>query len=194
MAKFESKGATSLARRGMLVGGSIAAAGFLEIGRSEAQSMTGSRPASTSDTNIALEIYKGVALNELDRWDAVIHPDVKANSPAGRNIGGLQNLKRWQKAFTLAFRPRIDLIDHFIAGDRGLVTINLHWKHDGEPFNGIAPTGKSGTSVESFLLRIENGLVVRWDVADHSLDLANYLHDQGMNMPTFVTPPEEVKG
>ena len=193
MAKLDSNGAISVTRRIMLAGGTIAAAGFLHSGKAQAQS-AGPRPASTSDTSIALEIYRGLALDELDRWDAVVHPDVKANSPAGRNIGGLNNLKRWQKAFTIAFRPRIDLIDHFVAGDRGLVTFNLHWKHDGGPFNGIAPTGKSGTSVESFLLRIENGLVVQWDVADHSLDLANYLHDQGMKMPTFVIPPAQIKG
>jgi len=194
MAKVETKIAISPTRRVMLAGGAVAAVGLLAAGRSNAQSLTGSRPESTSDSNIALEIYKGVALDELHRWDAVIHPDVKANSPAGRNIGGLENLKRFQKAFTTAFRPRIDLIDHFVAGNRGLVTVNLHWKHDGGPFNGIAPTGKSGTSVESFLLRIENGLVVQWDVADNSLDLANYLHDQGMNLPTLVTPPAEIKG
>jgi predicted ester cyclase len=194
MAKLDSKGAMSLARRTLLAGGTVAAAGLLGVGKSQAQSPASPRPASTSDTNIALEIYKGLALDELDRWDAVVHPDVKANSPAGRDIGGLTNLKRWQKMFTVAFRPRVDLIDHFVAGDRGLVTFNLHWKHDGGAFAGIAPTGKSGTSVESFILRIENGLVVKWDVADQSLDLANYLHDQGMKMPTFVTPPAQIKG
>ena len=126
--------------------------------------------------------------------DAVIHPDVKANSPAGRNIDGLATLKRFNKAFLTAFRPRTDLIDHFVIGDRGLVTVNLHWKHDGGPFNGIAPNGVSGNSVESFQLRIENGLVTHWDVADNSLDLANYLHDQGMKLPTFVEPPALIKG
>jgi hypothetical protein len=67
-------------------------------------------------------------------------------------------------------------------------------KHDGGPFNGIAPTGKSGTSVENFILRIENGMVTRWDVADGSLDLAIYLHDVGIKMPTFVEPPALIKG
>src|SRR6202020_3090673 len=71
-----------------------------------------------------------------------------ANSPAGRNIDSLAALKRWNQSFTDAFRPRTDLVDHFVAGDRGLVTINLHWKHD-RPFNGLAPTGKTGTSVEN---------------------------------------------
>ena len=88
----------------------------------------------------------------------------------------------------------MDLIDHYVLGDRGLLTFNLHWKHDGGPFNGIAPTGQSGTSVETALLRIENGLVTRWDIADNSLDLANYLHDQGMDLPRFVEPPALIKG
>ncbi len=149
---------------------------------------------ANNQSNITLEIYKGYALQELDRWDAVIHPNVKANSPAGRDVVGLEALKRFNKAFHTAFRPRTDLIDHYVVGDRGLVTINLHWKHDGEPFNGIAPTGQSGTSVESFLLRLENGLVTHWDVADNSLDLANYLHDQGMELPRFVTPPALISG
>jgi hypothetical protein len=188
MKQLESQRAVSPARRALLAGGAIAATGLLTIGRAAAL------PGASPDANIALEIYKALAADELDRWDAVVHPDVIANSPAGRNIVGLQNLKHWQKMFGLAFRPRIDLIDHFVAGDRGLVTINLHWTHDGAPFNGIAPTGKSGTSVESFMLRIENGMVVRWDIADHSLDLANYLHDQGMRMPTNVAPPAEIRG
>jgi predicted ester cyclase len=149
---------------------------------------------ANDNSNLTLEIYKGYALQELDRWDAVIHPNVKANSPAGRDVVGLENLKRFNKAFHTAFRPRTDLIDHYVVGDRGLVMINLHWTHDGGPFHGIAPTGQSGTSVESFLLRLENGLVTHWDVADNSLDLANYLHDQGMELPRFVTPPALISG
>lgn len=121
-------------------------------------------------------------------------PTSKGNSPAARDINGLQTLKRFQKEFATAFRPRVDLIDQYVLGDRGLLTFNMHWKHDGGPFAGIAPTGASGTSVETALQRIENGLVVRWDVADNSLDLANYLHDQGMKLPTFVEPPALIKG
>ena len=48
--------------------------------------------------------------------------------------------------------------------------------------------------MENFILRIENGLVTRWDVADGSLDLAMYLHDEGLRMPTFVEPPALIKG
>jgi hypothetical protein len=180
----------SFTRRSVLAAGSATAA-ILGSGPALGQS---SQQPSAAGPHITLEIYNGIALNELDRWDAVIHPDVKANSPAGRNINGLQTLKRFQKAFATAFRPRVDLIDHYVIGDRGLLTFNMHWTHDGGAFAGIAPTGKGGTSVETALLRIENGKVVRWDVADNSLDLANYLHDQGMKLPTRVELPALIKG
>jgi hypothetical protein len=149
---------------------------------------------TTDQSDIALEIYKGYALDELERWDAVIHPDVQANSPAGRGVVGRDKLKAFNQAFITAFRPRTDLIDRYISGDRGLVTVNLHWTHDGGPFWGIEPTGRSGTSVETFLLRLEDGLVTHWDVADNSLDLAIYLHEQGLDMPRNVVLPALIEG
>lgn len=194
MMKSEERQISLLSRRKLLINGTIATAGLGLIGIARAQGATGGTQArKASDSSITLRIYKGFSQNRLDLWDAVIHPDVKSNSPAGRNIDGIAALKRWNQSFIDAFRPRTDLIDHFVAGDRGLVTINLHWKHD-RPFNGLAPTGKTGTSIENFILRIENGLVTRWDVADASLDLAIYLHDEGLKMPTFVEPPALIKG
>lgn len=74
------------------------------------------------------------------------------------------------------------------------MTVNLHWTHEGGPFWGIAPTGRSGTSVETFLLRLRDGLVTHWDVADNSLDLATYLHDQGLDMPRNVVLPALIEG
>jgi hypothetical protein len=172
MMNSEEKHTSLLSRRKLLINGTIATAGLGLIGIARAQGTTGGTQAwKASESSITLRIYKGFSQNRLDLWDAVIHPDVKSNSPAGRNIDGIAALKRWNQSFIDAFRPRTDLIDHFVAGDRGLVTINLHWKHD-RPFNGLAPTGKTGTSIENFILRIENGLVTRWDVADASLDLA----------------------
>ena len=194
MMNSEQKHASLLSRRRLLINSAIATASLGLIGEVAAQAAPGATPAGkASDSSITMRIYEGFSQNRLDLWDAVIHPDVKSNSPAGRNIDGIAALKHWNQSFIDAFRPRTDLVDHFVAGDRGLVTINLHWKHD-RPFNGLAPTGKTGTSVENFILRIENGLVTRWDVADGSLDLAIYLHDQGLKMPTFVEPPVLVKG
>jgi len=190
----QERHATLLSRRKLLINGAIATAGLGLIGQAGAQEeVGGTQPGKASDSSITLQIYKGFSQNRLDLWDAVIHPDVKSNSPAGRNIDGVAALKRWNQSFIDAFRPRTDLVDHFVAGDRGLVTLNLHWKHE-RPFNGLAPTGKSGTSVENFILRIENGLVTRWDVADGSLDLAIYLHVEGLKLPTFVEPPALIKG
>ncbi len=193
MMNYEERNTSSLSRRKLLVHGAMVAAGLSLLGEAGAQVATGGTQTKASDSSITLQIYKGFSQNRLDLWDAVIHPDVKSNSPAGRNIDGIAALKRWNQSFIDAFRPRTDLVDHFVAGDRGLVTINLHWKHD-RPFNGLAPTGKTGTSVENFVLRIENGLVTRWDVADGSLDLAIYLYDEGLKMPTFVEPPALIKG
>ena len=194
MMNSEKSHASLFTRRGLLINGAIASAALGYIGGAGAQETPGrTQPGKAPDPSITLQIYKGFSQNRLDLWDAVIHPDVKSNSPAGRNIDGIAALRRWNQAFITAFRPRTDLIDHFVAGDRGLVTINLHWKHD-RPFNGLAPTGKSGTSVENFILRIENDMVTRWDVADGSLDLAIYLHDEGLKMPTFVEPPALIKG
>lgn len=147
-----------------------------------------------SGTDLTMEIYKGFALNEIECWDAVVHPDVITNSPAGRDIVGREALKDWLRAFIGAFHPRVDLVDQYVAGDRALVTVTLHWKHDGEPFFGIEPTGKGGTSVETFMMRLQDGLVTHFDVADNSLDLAIYLHEQGMEMPREVVPPAIVTG
>lgn len=195
MTQIDPDPRSTLSRRRLLTSGTVAAAGLVGAGAAVAQTRrAGTRPGSSADADIPLEIYRGFSRNELDRWDKVIHPSVKANSPAGRDIDGLATLKRFNQAFLDAFRPRTDLVDHFVAGDRGLVVVNLHWTHDGGPFNGIPPTGKSGTSIESFQLRIKDGMVVRWDVADDSLDLANYLHDQGMKLPTFVEPPALITG
>ena len=194
MMNSEGRHAPLVSRRSLLINGAIATAGLSLFGEAGAREATGGTPTGkTSDSSITLRIYTGFSQNRLDLWDAVIHPDVRSNSPAGRNIDGIAALKRWNQSFIDAFRPRTDLVDHFVAGDRGLVTINLHWKH-ARPFNGLVPTGKTGTSVENFILRIENGLVTRWDVADGSLDLAIYLHDEGLKMPTFVEPPALIKG
>lgn len=147
-----------------------------------------------SENSLTLAIYEGFAQGRLDRWDAFFHPDVVINSPAGRDTVGRDALKVWVQAFLSSFRPRVDLIDQYIAGDRALLTINMHWKHDGVFFFGIAPTGASGTSVETFILRLKEGLVTQFDVADSSLDLAIYLHEQGMALPREVVPTALISG
>jgi hypothetical protein len=143
---------------------------------------------------LTMEIYEGFALNQTERWNAIVRSDVMTNSPAGRDIAGREALQSWIKAFHGAFDLRVDLIDHYLAGNRGLVTVNLHWKHDRAPFFGLEPTGRSGTSIESFILQLEDGLVTHFTVADQSLDLAIYLHEQGMEMPSRAIPPALIAG
>jgi ketosteroid isomerase-like protein len=147
-----------------------------------------------TENSIPRAIYEGFAHGRLETWDAIFHPDVQINSPAGRDMVGLGTLKDWVQSFLTAFRPRVDLIDEYVAGDRGLVTINLHWTHDGAAFFGIEPTGTSGTSVENFLLRLKDGKVTHFDVADASLDLAIYIHEQGMAMPRGIKPAAIISG
>jgi hypothetical protein len=150
--------------------------------------------SAEAELSLTQAIYEGFSQGRLDRWDAYFDSGVLINSPAGRDIVGLEALKAWVQGFLSAFRPRVDLIDHYIAGDRALVTVNLHWKHDGTSFFGIEPTGTSGTSIETFLLRLKDGRVTHFDVADNSLDLAIYLHEKGMPMPNKVTPPALISG
>ncbi|MBL6082155.1 ester cyclase [Belnapia sp. T18] len=145
-------------------------------------------------TGVAKEIFEGFAFNQTERWEVVVDPDVIGNSPACRDIAGLPALQNWIKAFHEAFDLRIDLIDEFVEGDRGMVTVNLNWKHDCAPFFGIEPIGHSGTSIESFLLKLTDGKVTSFTVADQSLDLALYLHAQGMRMPSRVRPPALIHG
>lgn len=138
-------------------------------------------------------IYQGFAENRLELWDGIVSPNVVMNSSGAWDVHGLDALKTWARGFHTAFHPRIDLVDEIIAGDRLVITVNLHWKHDGE-FFGIRPTGRSGTSVEAFILTIRDGQVVQWNVADNTLDLAIYLWERGWPAPHNVDPPPIIRG
>jgi hypothetical protein len=146
---------------------------------------------------ITREIYDAFQRVEFDRWDALIADDVLINSPAGRDLQGLDTLKEFAGQFTtLAYR--IDLVDEYLAlgsnGDgRGFITFVLHWKHT-EDFGGLAPTGREGTSVETMILTIEAGKVARIDIADNTLDLAIYEWERGWPVPHNVRPEPILEG
>jgi hypothetical protein len=96
--------------------------------------------------------------------------------------------------FHKAFAPAIDLVDEFATDTRAVVTVNLNWQHVGE-FFGIKPTGRSGTSIETFTLTLKDGVVTQWDVSDATLDLVVYLiAERGMPYPQNVSPTPIVKG
>jgi hypothetical protein len=140
---------------------------------------------------ITRELYEAFQRVEFDRWDAIIAEDVLVNSPAGRGLRGLAHFKEFATQFTdLGYR--IDLVDEHVALDtqgngRGFVTFVLHWKHV-KNFGGLEPTGREGTSVETMLLTILSGKIVRIDVADLSLDLAIYEWERGWPIPHNVRP------
>lgn len=143
--------------------------------------------------SITREIYEGFQRGEFHRWDAVIASDVLVNSPGKYGTQGLDALKTWGGGFLKALNARIDLVDEYEGESRAFLTVNLNWKHIG-PFFGLQPTGREGTSIETFLLTIENGKVVRFDVADNTLDLAIYLWERGWPHPHNVRPQLIVEG
>lgn len=148
-------------------------------------------------TSIAREVYEAFQRGELQRFDAVIAPNVLINSPGGFGMTGVDALKTWGGAFLKAFKPRIDLIDEYDGTKNGegraFITVNLNWKHV-EPFFDIKPTGREGTSIETFLFTVKGGRITRWDVADNTIDIAYYLTDRGWPSPHNVHPEVLVKG
>jgi hypothetical protein len=106
-------------------------------------------------------------------------------------------LKDWADNF-VRLGYRIDLVDEHLALDddgngRGFVTCLLHWKHDAD-FLGLAPTGREGTSNESMIFTIENGLITRLDVASNTADLVIYEYQRGWPIPHNVRPEAIVEG
>ena len=149
------------------------------------------------NSSITREVYEAFQRGEMLRFDAVIAPDVLINSPGGFGMQGIDALKGWGGAFLKAFQPRIDLVDEYDGTKNGegraFITVNLNWKHV-EPFFDIKPTGREGTSIETFLFTVKGGKIVRWDVADNTADLVYYLTDRGWPSPHNVHPEPLVKG
>jgi hypothetical protein len=155
------------------------------------------QPAHAGKTSITREVYEAFQRGELQRFDAVIAPDVLINSPGGFGMKGIDALKGWGGAFLKAFQPRIDLVDEYDGTKNGegraFITVNLNWKHV-EPFFDIKPTGREGTSIETFLFTVKGGKIARWDVADNTIDIAYYLTDRGWPSSHNVHPEPLVKG
>jgi SnoaL-like polyketide cyclase len=151
----------------------------------------------TETKTITREWYDAFQRGELNRWNAIIADDVLVNSPAGHGMRGLNGFKEFGVVFT-GLGDRIDLLDEHLALDdkgtgRGFVTFCLHWSHT-EEFQGIAPTGREGTSVETAIFTIVENEIVRIDVADDTLDLSLYLWDRGWPIPHNVRPEPIVVG
>jgi ketosteroid isomerase-like protein len=152
---------------------------------------------SNQATSITREVYEAFQRNQLERFDAVVASDVVTNSPGGYGVKGREALKTWAGEFIKALKPRIDLVDEHdgtMNGEgRAFITVNLNWKHV-EPFFDLRPTGREGTSVETFVFTIKGGKIIRWDVSDNTLDLALYLSQGGWPMSHNIQPEPLVRG
>lgn len=154
--------------------------------------------AVNATPSITREIYEGFQRGEFQRWDAVIDPDVELLSGGNWGGRGIDLLKTWGGEFVKSLKPRIDLVDEHEAIDangngRAFITVNLNWKH-AEPFFDLKPTGREGTSVETFIFTIRNGKVVRFGVADNTLDLSIYLWERGWPQVHNIRPTAIITG
>ncbi len=144
------------------------------------------------------ELYDAFQRSEFERWDALVVENVLVNSTMGRDIHGREALKNWAAQFVNALQSRVDLVDEFegidAAGNgRAFFTVCLNWKHT-EVFMGLQPTGREGTSIETMLLTVKDGKVVRWDVADNTVELNIYFWERGWAIPHNVHPDVLAKG
>jgi hypothetical protein len=149
------------------------------------------------EATITYTIYDAFQRADFGGWDGIIADDVVINSPAGYGMASLKVLKDWAANFT-DLGWQIDLVDEHLALDesqsgRGFITFLLHWKHTRD-FLGLAPTGREGTSVETMLLTINDGVVTRIDVAGNTPDLTIYEYERGWPMPHNVRPPALIAG
>lgn len=143
-------------------------------------------------------IYEAFQRGNLEEWDNYFHEDVVTNSSANFGVKGIDNLKGWASTFLTAFAPRIDLVDRIEAIDengngRAVMTINLNWQHV-KPFFHLEPTGRTGTSIENLIMTVRDGKVSRVEVADTTLDLVIYMHEQGWIFPQNIKPEPIIKG
>ncbi|OYQ46492.1 hypothetical protein CHU92_01415 [Flavobacterium cyanobacteriorum] len=148
----------------------------------------------SQNNSITRELYDAFQKNELHRWDAIISKDVKTTSPASYGvIEGIELLKAWGAEFLNSLEPQVDLVDEFDGGERAFISVCLYWKHT-KPFFGIPPTGREGTSIETFILTVKDGKITEFKVADQTLDLAIYLWQKGMPAEHNARPEPIVAG
>jgi hypothetical protein len=150
-----------------------------------------------AETTITRAVYEGLQRGQFDIWDEVIATEVELFSHAQSyeqwGSKGLDGLKYWAGEFLSALCPRIDLIEEFNGDEKAYLIVTLHWKHVA-PFFGITPTGREGSSSELFLLTIKDRKVVKFQVADLTMDLAFYLRDRGVPFIHNVRPVPLIKG
>ncbi|TQV73476.1 hypothetical protein FKG94_17395 [Exilibacterium tricleocarpae] len=91
------------------------------------------------------------------------------------------------------------MVDYINAIDengdsRAVMTVNLYWTHVQPFFDVLQPTGRKGTSVENLILTAKDSKVVRIEVADTTLDLVIYMHENGWAFPQNIQPKPIIEG
>lgn len=162
-------------------------------------------PTGVSDTppaavmvgndTVAQRFVKAFGANDADAFRSVLAEDVVFYGGLAWGLEGRDNLINFAAAFHKGMPGmRVALHDEFYnsSGTRGNFRINLHYHNTGD-FMGHPPTGKSGVSIESFTLTIDDGVIVEIIQSGNTLSLAAIeLIDFGMEFPSDTIDPDEL--
>jgi steroid delta-isomerase-like uncharacterized protein len=99
--------------------------------------------------------------------DEIFHPDVRIGTPLPIDASGAQALKQVWTTLLRAYPDlHVTVEDLFGEDDRVVVRNTVTGTHQGE-YLGIAPTGRSVTYDEMFIVRLADGRIVEtWGVVD----------------------------
>lgn len=144
------------------------------------------------DDTVAQRFVRAFGQNDAEAFRTVLAKDVIFYGGLAWGLKGSDTLINFASEFHEGMPGmRVELWDEFYSaeGTRGNFRINLHFNNTGT-FMGNPPTGKSGVSVESFTLTIEDGQIVEIIQAGNTLPLAAIeLIDFGMSFPTDTPDP-----
>jgi len=99
--------------------------------------------------------------------DEIFHPDVRIGTPLPIDASGAQALKQVWTTLLRAYPDlHVTVQDVFGEEDRVVVRNTVTGTHQGE-YLGVAPTGRSVTYDEMFIVRFADGRIVEtWGVVD----------------------------
>jgi steroid delta-isomerase-like uncharacterized protein len=99
--------------------------------------------------------------------DEIFHPDVRIGTPLPIEASGAQALKQVWTTLLRAYPDlHVTVQDVFGEEDRVVVRNTVTGTHQGE-YLGLAPTGRSVTYDEIFIVRFADGRIVEtWGVVD----------------------------
>lgn len=100
-------------------------------------------------------------------FDEICDPDVAIATPLPIQVSGTQAIKEVFKTLHRAYPDlRVTIEDLIEEGDKVVARNTVTGTHHGE-YMGVAPTGKSVTYNEIFVIRFANGRIAQtWGVVD----------------------------